>query len=118
MCCISRYKIDKISKLFNGSGIPTDCDTERSLNVHPMTQLTALSEYQVSKYILKSPTTTCILNPIPTALLKLCLQQLLSVLTELINKCLKTGTMPSAFKEALVIPLLRIPNADIEFKNF
>ena len=51
-------KIDKIGKSFNDIDIPTDCDTERILNVHLMTQLTALSEDQVSKYILKSPSTT------------------------------------------------------------
>ena len=82
------------------------------------TALPPFSEDEVRKYVLKSPSTSCPLDPIPTTLLKTCLDELLPVLTRIINKCLSTGSVPSAFREALVIPLLKKSNAQIEFKNF
>ena len=42
----------------------------------------------------------------------------LPVITQLLNKCLATGKMPRPFKEALVIPLLKKKNLEIQFKNF
>ena len=65
------------------------------------------TEDDIAKYILKSPSTTCPLDPFPTDLLKLCLKETLPVIAILINMCLKNGTLPLSFKQALVIPLLK-----------
>ena len=43
---------------------------------------------------------------------------LLPVLARIINKCLSTGLVPSAFREVLVIPLLKKSNAQTVLKNF
>ncbi len=65
------------------------------------------TDLKIEKYILKSPSTTCPLDPIPTDLLKMCIKETLPVIVLLLNRCLETGTMPQPFKEALVIPLLK-----------
>ena len=109
-----KEKIDNISKKF-------DSVIYRSENIpddRVFCSFKLLSEEEIRKYILKSPSTTCLLDPIPTDLLKLCLNETLPTITKLVNRCLETGTMPQHFKEALVIPLLKKKNLDIEFKNF
>lgn len=65
-----------------------------------------------------SPTASCSLDPIPTNLLKVCLDELLPLLTTIVNKSLETGCFPDNFKKALVTPLLKKPNAALEHKNY
>ena len=113
-----KEKIDKITKCFDTSGTPSRTSTGNEPNPPQMLRFTPLSEEEIERYIRKSPSTTCALDPIPTDILKHCLKELLPIITLLINRSLSTGIMPSAFKQALVIPLLKKPNADIEPKNF
>ena len=51
---------------------------------------------------------TCNLDPIPTTLLKSCIDLLIVPITNIVNESLKEGVFPSDFKTALVIPLLWI----------
>ena len=46
-------------------------------------------------------------SPIPTWLLKLCLSELLPVITYIVNLSLSTSTVPYELKLALIIPLLK-----------
>ena len=67
---------------------------------------------------MKAPSKTCILDPIPTALLKSCIDELLPITHKVVNLSLTTGVMPNLYKHAIVIPLLKKPGADLVFKNF
>ena len=58
------------------------------------------------KIIKKSNIKCCSLDPLPTWLLKHCLPALLPVVTKIINLSLKEAVMPTAFKEALLTPIL------------
>ena len=60
---------------------------------------------------------SCALDPMPSTLVSRC-DVLLPVLTRLINMSLKSGQFPVAWKEALVLRLLKKPGLDILFKNF
>ena len=60
---------------------------------------------------------SCVLDPMPSTLVSRC-DVLLPVLTRLINTSLKSSQFPVAWKEALVLPLLKKPGLDILFKNF
>ena len=51
-----------------------------------------------------SPTKMCVFYPIPTFLLKDCLDILLSSNTKLINYSLTKGSFPDAFNKAVVTP--------------
>jgi len=57
--------------------------------------------------ILKSPDKQGDLDPIPTSLLKECVNMLAPVITTIVNLSLDTGTFPSLFKQAVVTPLLK-----------
>ena len=64
------------------------------------------------KYNFEILSEKCSLDPIPTSLFVKCLDHLLSAVTAIINKSLRTGVFPSVFKEAIVIPLLKKTSLD------
>ena len=65
----------------------------------------------------RSSLKSCALDPMPSTLVSRW-HVLLPVLTRLINMSIKSGQFPVAWKEALVLPLLKKPGLDILFKNF
>ena len=76
-----------------------------------------LSEEQVKKLVMKSPN-KCTLDPIPTWMLKECLDVILPFLTYVVNLSLQTGHFADARKEALLSPSLKNPTLDLAFSNF
>jgi hypothetical protein len=73
----------------------------------------------MSKLISKSPSKSCQLDPISTWLLKECLPELVTIITEIVNKSLINGVFPETFKLALLLPLLKKIILDFEiFNNF
>ena len=61
---------------------------------------------------------TCNIDPIPTTLLKSCIDSLIVPITIIVNKSLKEGVFPSDFKTAHVI-LLEKPSLDKnDLKNY
>ena len=113
-------KIVNIRSRLNGHGAigshkPDTEDTESSF-VH-LTEFEMLTEQDVKSLMQHSSLKSCVLNPMPSTLVSRC-DVLLPVLTRLINMSLKSGQFPVAWKEALVLPLLKKPGLDILFKNF
>ena len=76
-----------------------------------------ITEQDVKSLMQHSSLKSCVLDPMPSTLVNRC-DVLLPVLTRLINMSLKSGQFPVAWKEALVLPLLKKPGVDILFKNF
>ena len=70
-------------------------------NFHPAT----IDE--IRTLIKTSPSKSCPLDPIPTFPLKDCLEELLPVITTIINASLYTALVPISFKKAVVTPLLK-----------
>ena len=79
---------------------------------------TALTELQVRKLIIKSPTKHCMLDPIPTWILKSCLDVLLPLITRIVNLSLSSGSMPRELKNAVINPLPKKPGLDFTFTNY
>ena len=78
-----------------------------------------VTEDKVYKCISESPTKSCSLYPIPTFLLKDCLDILLSSITKLVNYSLIEGSFPNSFKKAVITPLIKkasLPRDDL--KNY
>ncbi|KAK7113027.1 hypothetical protein V1264_012392 [Littorina saxatilis] len=69
-----------------------------------------VTEHEVKSVITKSAPKTCALDPVP--LLVECLDELLPVITSIINSSLLSGTFPSTFKQSIVFPLLKKPSLD------
>ena len=78
-----------------------------------------MTQDQVRKLIMKSKYTSCELDPIPTWLLKLCVNELLPIVTKIINTSLLTPKAPRPFKSTRIKPLIKKPDLDPDiFKNF
>ena len=65
------------------------------------------SEDEIKKLILSSSSKSCDLDPIPTSVLKNCLDILITPITGIINISMETSTFPQNFNEAHVRPLLK-----------
>ena len=76
---------------------------------------TQVTQDEISKIISKSHTKSCLLDPLPTFLIKECIDILLPSITKLVN-CL---LLPDGFKKAVVTPLVKkasLPAEDL--KNY
>ena len=62
---------------------------------------------EVRIIIMSSPSTSCDLYPLPTVLLKACLDVLIKPITNIINAALCSGLYPEGFKRAHVNPVLK-----------
>ena len=86
-------------------------------SVASMCHLSNTTEEEVFNIISKSKASTCELDPLPTTLLKECLESALPVIIQLVNLSLLTAKFPTVFKHALVWPLLKKQNLDCETLN-
>ena len=81
--------------------------------------LTEVSEDDIRKIIHSSPTKSCALDPIPTWLLKKCEDELIPVLTLIVNTSLSCAEFPKKLKRAFLTPLIKKIILDAEiFKNY
>lgn len=82
-------------------------------------KFTPTSEDEVKSIIRKSASKSCELDPIPTWLLKECLDELTPVMTKVINASLQSGYVPRSFKHSRIRPLLKKPSLDANvLKNY
>ena len=118
------YFTDKITvireNLIKGSG--DNCASPQQLPVfhgNPLDQLRPATHEEVRKIISTSPTKSCSLDPIPTWLLKKCMDNLIPILTSIINISLHTCDFSPELKRALITPLIKKLILDCEvLKNY
>ena len=72
-----------------------------------MTTFTPATQELIRKIILKAQSKSCELDPLPTHLLKDCLELLPPLITAIINGSLTESKVPLSFKKAIVRPLLK-----------
>ena len=100
----------------------TVTSTQDDIDLPPTSHLNSfipVTSKDVCGIIKRSPTKSCELDPIPTWLLKQCLNELSPILTNIINVSLQSAHVPKAFKSSLVRPLLKKPSLDPDnFKNY
>ena len=93
------------------------------LNDHPLYQprggcsstfseFRPLADKEVRDLIMKSKTTSCDSDPIPTSLVKQHIDVLLPVVTRIINTSLMHGQFPAEWKHSVIRPLLKKPSLD------
>ena len=84
-----------------------------------LSQFEPVTEELIRELIFKSPAKSYMFDPIPTSLTKQCLDDLVSLITFIVNASLSTGIVPPQFKQAIVTPLLKKPGFDTnDMKNF
>ena len=72
---------------------------------------------EVRRLVLLAPSKSWDLDPIPTSLVKDCIDILITPITSIINLLLTEGSFPSHFKSALVSPLLKKPTLNKDSKK-
>jgi hypothetical protein len=72
-----------------------------------LSSFTPATEDDILQLIKNSPTKSCQLDPIPTWLLKDCVDMLVSAITTIVNLSISSGDVPDELKIAHVTPLLK-----------
>ena len=117
--------IEKIDKIMTGlipmESHPVDPkyieSTEKcSIKLH---QFYEIDLDETKRLIQTSATKSCEKDPMPTSLLKECIDIVAPTIMEIINLLLTTQIMPNQMKEALICPLLKKLDLDLlQFKNY
>ena len=98
-----------ISDISNSSDVLDDLDIIKNeifqINDVSFDRFTPATAQEVRKVITSMSSATCDLDPIPTNILKSCCEELLSVITDIVNLSLKSGKVPSDLKRAIIKPL-------------
>ena len=112
----SHYFISKIttirSSLDNTHLTSTNFDFLDTAVLSSLSTFHTVNHKEVGKVISKSPSKTCMLDPIPTALLKQCQDKLVTIISAIINLSLTTGTVPDSLKKAVITPILKKQSLD------
>ena len=112
------HKITTIRDGLQRDGTDRTLTENRHIGV-PLGSWPPTTEEEVRAIIMKSPDKSCELDPVPTWLLKLCIDGLLPLITSIINSSLETGCVPKDFKVARIKPLLKKPGLDPDIlKNY
>ena len=110
----SKFFNDKIKKIYSKFS-----DDEVSLADNPdvtkqLSIFGSVSVEEIRKLVTAPPTKSCSTDPIPTFLLKDCVDQILTIMTRIINTSLSSATVPQEFKKAVVIPILKKNTLDLK----
>ncbi|KAK3575267.1 hypothetical protein QTP86_023385, partial [Hemibagrus guttatus] len=104
-------KIERICWTF--TPLPTSSTSHSQHSATPsLTQLSTVAAEEVLQIVWSCNPTTCPLDPIPSAMLQTISPDLLPFITTVINGSLTSGHVPTVFKKARVIPILKKPALD------
>ena len=103
----SEFFVDKIKMIRTDLDKCSEKPTFSKFNGIPMTEFATVSENEIQSLTQHSMNTTCALDPLPTSLVKEYAEDLVPVLTTIINASLLSGVEPSELKQALVSLLLK-----------
>ena len=109
----SNYFANKIDNIRQNFSLPINLEQDTPPDIR-FDHFRPLSVEELRKVINCYTNKSCELDSIPTWLVKLCLDDLLPLLTAVINTSLESGVFPAKFKETLIRPLLKKHNLDPE----
>ena len=117
----SKFFTDKINRIrAELDSNPNDMhhSDPHTFNGAMLSEFTPLSQDEVKKLILESNSKSCDLDPIPVDLIKYSIEEVLPIITEIINTSLTIGIMPDALKHAQIRPLLKKLDLELINKNY
>ena len=116
-----RVKLEKIHTSLSHDKKASDSEVNSSENFDgiPFDQFYSVSASQVSTILHSLNPTTCKLDPLPTTILKKCSSGLISAVTTIINSSLQSSEVSNELKKAILTPLLKRQNLDVnDFGNY
>ena len=90
----------------------TDFSAHSNVSHTSLTDFTPTNIEEVQKLLSKMNKTTCKLNPFCTSIIMQYPQYFVHVYVYIINLCFSSGVYPTAFKSAIVKPLIKKPTLD------
>ena len=123
---IGEYFIHKVvairSKLAGGTVSPTVTEqaphgSSSGDDLVTLSEFQPLSEEVVRKMAVASMK-TCTLDPLPSSILLVCIEELLPVISRMVNVSLENGYFADDWKRAVVHPLLKKSGLQLINKNF
>ena len=81
---------------------------------NPLSRFIPVTLEEIRFIITEAASKSCSLDPLPTYLLKECIEQLLPIITAIMNQSLVKSTVPANFKRASIRPLIKKPGLDKE----
>ena len=113
-----RFSEHFINKITNLRENLAKCPSPSQAEINTKSCTSFLSEFNeitmetVRTVIERSPSKSCPSHPMPTKTLKSCLNELLPVITTLVNSSLQEGVFPDALKEGLLHPKIKKTSMD------
>ncbi len=108
---------DRLSKVNQELGGSSCSSTKKCLS--SCSDVIPASHDDISNILMSSASKSCPLDPMPTTILKDCLDVILPVITKIVNLFLSTSVMPGKLKEAILAPSIKKAILDAELlKNF
>ena len=106
------FFMDKIQKIRdNLTRYPTYEPTKKITT--RLAELRPFGQTEVKKIILSMKSKSCMLDALPTRLLEQCIEDILPIITNLVNISLQQGIFASEWKTSIIRPLLlKKPNSD------
>ncbi len=101
-----------------GDGSPKIVWQDEPMFNTQLSEFKSLTEDEVKKIVLKSPNKYYELDPIPTNLLRKCIDEILLLLTKIINLSLQLGDMQTSLKKAIIKPMLKKLGLELINKNY
>ena len=77
-----------------------------------------VTEQKMRTIISSSSNASCLLDPVPTWLVKLCMNKLAPIIANMVNSSLENGCVPDSWKVALFAPLLKKTGFELVHANF
>ena len=102
-----RTSLDNASVSASSVNVADKCDCS-------LLQFQEVSEDYVREIVMQSSKASCTLDPLPMSLFMFLVDDLLPVITKIVNKSLSSGYFPDAYKVARVKPLIKKPSLDRE----
>ncbi|PIK41221.1 reverse transcriptase-like protein [Apostichopus japonicus] len=82
-------------------------EADVTFNGECLSQFEPTNETEIRELILRVPNKSCSMDPLPTWILKRCVDVLLPIITAIVNKSLAESLVPPSFKQSCVTPLLK-----------
>ena len=107
-------KVKKIRSTLDNEIPPMSSVAVKDTTTASFVQFRDVSQDDVRKFVMKSAKKSCMLDALPMSLFLHVVDDLLPVLTKIINKSFSDGRFPDSHKVARVMPLIKKPSLDSE----
>ena len=108
-------KIDKIRA--STASAPSPIINARSADAAPLSSFRVVDATEIKCLLSRIPAKHCLLDPVPTWLVKRVATELAPVLSRMCNASLRSGIFPDSHKDAVVFPRLKKPSLDPDDVN-